>query len=57
VGWFVVMPFAYFSGFGAFVLMLFGRQRAELPHAQHAPVAAAGASVAPEPPTIPAATP
>jgi hypothetical protein len=57
VGWFVVMPFAYFSGFGAFCLMLFRREREAQLEAQSAPVASGQAGIASEPPVLPAATP
>ena len=57
VGWFIVMPFALLSGFGAFVLMLFHREPKIQPQVQHSPVAAGGADVAPEAPSLPVATP
>jgi hypothetical protein len=57
LGWFVVMPFAYLSGFGAFVLMLFHRERNEQPQVQCSPVAASGTDAASESPILPAATP
>lgn len=57
LGWFVLMPFAYLSGFGAFVLMLFHRERKEQPQVQCAPSAAGGVGAASEPPILPAVTP
>jgi len=54
VGWFVVMPLAYLSGFGAFVLMLF---RKTDPEVQPSPVVAGRAAVAQEPPALSATTP
>ena len=55
LGWFVVMPVAYFSGFGAFVIMLFHRERESGLQVQGAQVISGGADV--EPPILPAATP
>jgi hypothetical protein len=57
LGWFVVMPLAYLSGFGAFVLMAFHRERQEQPQTQEAPVTSGRSDVAATPPSLPATTP